>query len=242
MRIFQLSAFWFAVASAVTLGAPPEPKIIGPTGGQPGDILLLDATQSVAEHFDWQVTPKLPEGRPTILPIEGGKKCLVTSVPGAYTVFLAASNPEGVKIVEWGINVGGDPTPPTPGPPTPTPPIPTPPTPDNGKFGLAADVAKWAATVSGPARVDDAHKLAGAFEAAAAEIVAGQETQPQQFLAVLMRHNSAAITKDRQAAWAAFSDAFVAKVTELYKAGKLVARDDWATLFREISAGLAAVR
>lgn len=239
-----LIALAIMAAAAASFAAPPELSIVGPTGGQPGDILLLDATKSDAEHFDWGVTPKLPEGRPTILPLEGGKKCIVTSVPGNYTVFLAGSNGEGVKLVEWGVKVGGDPTPPTPGPtppgPQPTPPTPTPPTPS--PTGLAAEAVKWTEAVTSPTRVEDAHKLSGAFEAAAAEIVAGQDSQPQQFLQALARHNSAAIPADRRSAWAPFEQAFVAKVNELYKGGKLSSRDAWATMFREISVGLAAVK
>jgi hypothetical protein len=240
VRLFQLIAFWFCVAGVVAFADPPKPLIVGPTGGQPGDILLLDATQSVADHFAWSVTPKLPEGRPTILPIEDGRKCLVTSVPGAYSVFLAASNAEGVKIVEWGVTVGGDPRPPTPGPNPPGPTPPTPPTPD--RFGLKAAAQQWAAAVNSPNRFEDAHQLAGAFEAAAAEIVAGTETQPQAFIAILAKHCIQAVPTDRRAAWSSFDAAFAAAVNELYKAGKVAGRDDWAVMFREISAGLAAVR
>lgn len=240
----SLIALALVALAAGAFAAPPEAKIVGPTGGQAGDILLLDATQSAAEHFAWEVTPKLQQkGRPTILPLEDGRKCIVTSVPGNYTVFLAAGNDEGIDLVEWPIKVGGE-LPPQPGPgPAPGPqPGPTPPTPDPGRFGLAAQAMTWSSAVTGGTRVAEAHSLGAAFDAVAAEIAAGVATTRQQILQSLSRQCSAAIRDDRRPDWAAFDRSFGAAINELYLAGKLATPDDWAVAFREVAAGLAAVR
>lgn len=227
--------------TAAAIAAPPTAKIVGPTGGQPGDILVLDASHSEgAEHFAWEVTPKLPqEGRPTILPLgDAGTKCIVTSVPGTYTVFLAASNDEGVRIIEWPMRVGNPQPDPEPDPgPDPQP------TPDPGRFGLAADALSWSSSVTGETRGTEATAMAAAFAAVAAEIAAGATTQPDAILQSLARQCATAIpSSDRQGAWAVFSSQFERRMAALYHEGKLATPDDWAVAFREIAAGLAAAR
>lgn len=234
--------------TAAAIAAPPTAKIVGPTGGQPGDILVLDASHSEgAEHFAWEVTPKLPqEGRPTILPLgDAGTKCIVTSVPGTYTVFLAASNDEGVRIIEWPMRVGNPQPDPEPDPgPNPDPqPGPDPdPTPNPDRFGLAADALSWSAAVTGGTRVAEAQSLGAAFESVAAEIAAGVATTQEQILQSLARQCSAAIPAARQSAWIAFDASLQARINELYLAGQLSRPDDWAVAFREVASGLAAVR
>lgn len=245
-RLPALIVFWFAVAATVAIAEPPRPQIVGPTGGLPGDILLLDATQSIdCDHFDWSVTPRLPEGRPTILPIEGGHKAIVTSVPGTYTIFLAGGNDEGVKLIEWSVTVGSGPGPapgPTP-PPGPEPgPEPTPPTPEPERFGLRTLAPQWAAAVTGGTRATEAAALSAAFEAAAAQVVATSPPSPDKVIAILAAHCSPAVPAARRPAWSGFDEAFGAAINELYKSGQLKTNDDWAAAFREVAAGLATVR
>jgi len=85
----------------VAVAQDAQAKIIGPTGGKPGDILVLDATNSVADHYAWSVEPELPNERPTIMVLEDGRKCLVASVPGTYTIFLAVSTAGGIDQIKW---------------------------------------------------------------------------------------------------------------------------------------------
>ena len=89
-QLAHLAATFAILASLSTADAEhPVPVITGPTGGQPGDILVLDASESVADHYAWSVIPQLPDGRVTILPLADGTRCLVCSVPGTYHVHLA---------------------------------------------------------------------------------------------------------------------------------------------------------
>lgn len=104
---------------------PPEAKIKGPTAGRPGSLLILDATESTGKFFAWSVSPQLPDGETTIYPIENNTKCLLTSIPGTYTVFLAVGNEEGISMVNWTVKVRAGPDP-TPDPPKPDPPKPDP--------------------------------------------------------------------------------------------------------------------
>lgn len=157
---------------AAALADPPKAQILGPTGGTPGDILILDATKSAgAEHFAWRVYPELPESRPTLLPLENGAKCIVASVPGTYIVFLAVSNADGLDMVRWVVVVGGPgpaPPGPNPNPPVPVPPTPVPPAPV--LTGLAKQVYDASKRINDPVT---AGKLAGNFDSIASAIAAG---------------------------------------------------------------------
>ncbi|MCA9013733.1 MAG: hypothetical protein KDA77_00245 [Planctomycetaceae bacterium] len=122
-----------AASPAVEFSLPSKAIIKGPTTGVPGSLLILDATGSTGDHFAWSVTPELPDGQTTIYPIENSTKCLLTSVPGIYTVFLAVSNSQGIDMVKWSVEVraGPKPEPDPPKPePEPDPPKPDPPKPD----------------------------------------------------------------------------------------------------------------
>lgn len=116
---------------------PPAARIVGPSGGKSGNLLVLDATGSIGDHFAWEVFPKANDGSLTFFAFEDGKKCCLTGVPGTYNVFLAVSNDQGISMIRWTVTVQPadppkpDPTPdPEPGPtPDPDPPKPDP-TPD----------------------------------------------------------------------------------------------------------------
>lgn len=108
---------------------PPKAVVSGPTAGRPGSLLILDATESKGDHFAWSVTPELPDGETTIYPIEKNRKCLLTSIPGTYTVTLGVGNAEGIDMVKWTVIVRSKPGPspdPKPDPPNPEPDPPKP--------------------------------------------------------------------------------------------------------------------
>ncbi|MAT14255.1 MAG: hypothetical protein CMJ46_03195 [Planctomyces sp.] len=248
--LFVIGFLAVSLFTGSAMAAPPEAIITGPTGGIPGDILVLDASESKADFFDWEVTPELPDGRKTILPLEGGKKCLVTSVPGTYTAFLAAGNAEGIDLKKWTVKVGGDsptpgpgpgPTPPHPGPnpnpPNPVPPTPTPDVPD-GKFAIAKLVRDWARQVNTPSRSAECVKLADGADAISARISAGTLEGPREILAAVLEANIAAVGHSLE--WQAFGKKFEARLRELYEASRLQTDADWAVLFQEMAVGLRA--
>lgn len=227
------------------MAAPPRAIMTGPTGGVPGDILVLDASESAADFYAWSVTPQLPGGRPTILVLEEGRKCLVASVPGVYHVFLACSNCEGIDQAQWTLTIGNEPNPapvpPAPNPPTPTPPVPAPDTVPDGVFRIAKLAFDLAQLVDSTNRVGQAHALADAADAVTASIAAGTLKKPQEILRAILAANNAALGS-AMLAWTPWGTAIGLKLQELYKAGRLAQTGDWAVCLREIAIGLRAVK
>lgn len=65
----------------------------GPTEVAPGDLVVLDATESVAHAYEWT----LPDSQKTFLPVEGGTKLVFsTGAPGHYTFVLSVAHCEGI--------------------------------------------------------------------------------------------------------------------------------------------------
>lgn len=108
---------------------PPKAVLSGSTGGVPGDIIVLDASASEGKFLRWLVTPKLSSGRQTIMEFESGKKAVLASVPGNYTVTLIASNEEGIDVLEYVVTISGAGPLPAPNPLPVPPPQPMPPGP-----------------------------------------------------------------------------------------------------------------
>jgi hypothetical protein len=226
---------------------PPKAVIVGPSVGQPGDLIVLDAGASTGTHFAWTVTPELPAPRLTILPLEGGRKCLVTSVPGTYQVLFIAANSDGIATGKWQVTIGGDVPPgPQPTPPTPTPvppvPVPVPPAPiPPGRFGIAQQVADWGKDVTSPNKLTEAATLATSCETLAARIAAGTLNGASNILAAFLAANQTALGPGI-ANWSAFGNKYSAALSAVYKAGKLNTSDDWATWLRETAVGLRAIK
>lgn len=147
------------IASGQEPMAPPVPMIEGPVAGQPGDIVLLDATKSTAQHLGWLVDVTAvtvpmdatarelermadvlrttgakvevpPTGPVTHLIVNDGRQIILSSYPGTYRVVLAVSNEYGVKLLQWQVRIQTAPNPP-PGPvPNPGPDDPQKPDPE----------------------------------------------------------------------------------------------------------------
>jgi len=224
--------------AATARANPPTAVITGPTGGVAGDILLLDASGSGAEFYAWSVTPRLPGERPTILPLEEGRKCLIASVPGKYHVFMACGNGEGIDQIEWTVTISEESSP-EPAPPEPQPPQPSP-VPD-GLFGISKLAFELAGSVVSPNRAAEARALATAAETVAATIAAGAVSSPQEILQALLAANNAAVGQAIPA-WTPWGAAIGLKLRELYHAGRLKTAADWSACLREIAIGLQAVK
>ena len=227
----------FLLMTSSILADQPVIVLTGPSGGVPGDILILDASASKAEHFAWSVTPELPDGRQTIMPLENGTKCLITSVPGTYTVFLAISTADGISMKRHTVTVIGkncpdDPQPqpgPQPKPPEPQPPQPLP----DGKYKLAADAYRWAVAINDPT---GAANLASAFETISSQAAAGGFSGINEMLKATTEANRAAV--DRNKWLQPFFVPFDKRLSELNKSGDLRSIDDHATAWTEIAVGL----
>lgn len=238
------------------LAADASP-IVGPTGGVPGDILVLDASKAKAKSYAWGVDRDLPDKRMSILPLPpDNSRCIVCSVPGSYVVFCATATDKGeVQIYRWVVTVGNQPPqpgPPQPQPPAPNPqpnppvPVPVPPDPPapkplpDGRFKLASFVATEATKLPAAAKAR-APVMATAFGHLQAMIAAGALSTWQVPIETLAAFNAAA--GDQVKAWQPVSKAVQTRLRELAKEPNgIKTLADLADAYGEIKNGLEAVK
>jgi len=198
--------------NAVTLDLPPVAKITGPSGGETGNILILDASDSTGEFFAWSCDRELPGGV-SILPSKDdtGKytRCQVASVAGVYRVTLAVSTNRGVAMTHWVVTVRGPPAPDCPECPEPDDDIKPKPEPDDDiKPEPEPDISETAREVFELMKVTgvdpaEAHAVAGiirnvAFRAAAS----GWDVQ--QLHAEYKKYFLATVRKENAGKWGGF--------------------------------------
>lgn len=215
-----------------------ELKVIGPSGGIPGDIILLtaqvDGSPAVASHrFAWSVIPPVTaSGKPTSLKISDDK-IIVASIPGRYSIVCAAGNADEVLQSLWVVEIEGTPQPgpgPQPGPePGPGPPDLTP----LGKLAYA-----WTLAVNRPA--DEKRAFAAAYRQTASTIdssvAAGVAMTPEQCVRMLAEEVGALATPAFRDAWGDWSAKYKAEMQRL----RLTTAAQHVVAWREIAAGLEA--
>lgn len=188
---------------AVTLDLQPVAKISGPSAGETGNFLILDASESIGDFYAWACDRELPGGI-SILPMKNqdgiATRCQVASVPGIYRVTLGVSNSKGIDMITWVVTVRGPPEPvcpecpdPKPDPPKPDPePEPDPPKPD--PVPDMPEESREVLNIMQPSGVspEQAKAVAGAFRATvAASKISGWDTRQlneelkKSFLAVV---------------------------------------------------------
>jgi hypothetical protein len=123
----QLLIWCLMAMSATAFAELPKAVITGPREAPPGELVILDASQSSGLGYLWL----LVNSDKSFLPVDNGLKCVFsTGTPGSYVFILAVSgtNANGgpaVTLATHALKITG-PTP-TPEPtPNPTPPVPTP--------------------------------------------------------------------------------------------------------------------
>lgn len=260
MRVLTVFLLLAATANANL----PCAMITGPSNGQPGELIILDAGKSVADVFAWSVAAQQAGQEVAYKVTPDGRKLKLESIPGRYRVTLFVANQYGIDRAFWVVTIGGAPNPnppepepePTPVPPTPPEPEPnpTPPDPDptppepepepvfpDGQFGIAKDVYRWAGEVKSDSRTAEAKALATGFETVAARVDAGTLKGTSTILSAILAANQkalgSAITK-----WQEFGNKFGGTMQSLYQSGKLNTEADWATFLKESAAGLKVVR
>lgn len=116
-------AFLLVLCASSVLGQQPKAIVTGPKESALGDLVILDASESVGTSRLWllAVSP-VPK---SFLPVDSGTRCVfATGTPGRYVFVLvvAGTGPNGNALAEMAthaLDVGG----PAPGPdPGPTPP------------------------------------------------------------------------------------------------------------------------
>ena len=214
-------------------GSGAKAVIVGPSGGVPGDILVLDASESQGDHFDWIVEPAEVNDKPSYLILEDGKKCLVCSVPGSYTIVLGVSSPEGISLTKWGITVGGDIPKPNPKPnPNPEP---EPYKPVKSKYGLVEIVRVAKRKVPSPAS-NRIQAVADAFESVASQVGAGAITTIPNMFQANKEETGEAIGEYRDE-WTPTMDAIKNALSNLNTKGELQSLDQHREAWLEISQG-----
>lgn len=267
-RIVPILLAALLLGGSAAWAVQPVAIINGPRHGEPGEELIYDLSQSEGAPtlFRWKVSPELT-GRKQLTVLEGGAKCRLASYPGTYYIRGMVANAEGIddhvfKVVIPGTVPCPPPDPnvpapvvPVPGPtpvvpvvpvPTPMPVVPpAPPMPvipvlPPGEFGgLPAAVYALAEAVVSPGKVDEAHKLADAFDATAAQISAGTLKGPVAIVAAV----GAAFNGSVPPAWdSGFRTKAIAKMKAIFDGGQLSTSDKWAVMLREVSLGLRAVK
>jgi hypothetical protein len=238
----RLSIFLLAlVFSSATLAATPVATITGPTGGVAGDIIVLDASGSGADHYKWTCIPQLTGGRQTILPIEGGQRVVVATVPGQYTIVLSVSNAEGLDVFVYVVTISGGSSP-NPGPQPQPQPGPNPPRPlfPDSPLGLSQAVYDAAKTV--PNYKQDVGKFANNFRGICSQIAAHTLTGKSQIMAaVKSTNNETAGSQERLEQWKPIfgpAGALPKQFTILAGSGKLTTDAHFIAAFTEIAIGL----
>lgn len=232
-RLFFAAVFF----CAPVYGQLPIVEISGPEVGNVGQTLILDASETQADHFSWVAVPSQVNDISTIEVIEEGKRCIVCSVPGTYKIILAASTTDGVvqKIhtleVVWG-NLKPDNTKPQPIIPDKTKPLPF-----EEKLGLVSKVRDWAKQVRGASRqlnLSLAFKTAAEQATQISDLEKTNPNSPPNLSAELVRE---AIGTEL-GAWNEFLESLGYEFAELKAAGKFKTLADYKQAWFEVSEGL----
>ena len=245
MRLVTL-LFALLVFSASAMADGPKAVISGPTGGVPGDIILLDASDSVGDFFVWKISPELPSGRQTLVVVaDNGKKAIIASVPGRYEVWLAVGSKDGVDLLRYIVTIsGGNPdTVPQPNP-RPVPQFP------DSRLGVSQKV--YDAVKAVPNAQEEAQGLAKSFRGIVAQISAGTLSGKASIMGAIKAANDQVLnTPEKMARWAPFvkSDTQTGYVAVLPKIlsglaaeGKLSTNDDFKAVFLEFAVAFEAIR
>jgi hypothetical protein len=245
--------------AGTSYAAAPKAVINGPTTGTAGELLTLDASGSQGDkvRYLWRVQPDLP-GRVMFRTCgEDGSRINIASLPGSWQYTLVVSNAEGADLLTWTVTIPATPQPtPSPIPPTPPAPVPTPtppspaPTPTPGppapepsptpgppesRFNLVRDIAEWSKGV--PKAERESYALI--CDAMAAEIVATPANFSGANINEMARKIAAAFLAKVGTPRLGLVPVVLklnARLREL--SPQLKTLDDWAGLFREVSAGL----
>ena len=244
MRWCFSAALIFCITTTA-LAEPPKAVIMGPTGGRPGDLIVLNAHESVGEFFAWHIATE--NGHEQIARF--GREAVIPTHAGVYYVFMSCSNSEGIAFAKWRVEITpSNPTPPTPPPnpgpnPTPnpnppSPPSPTPPNPapgpEDGRFAVAVLSYSAAKAVGRP---QEASALGAAFRTIAKTI---RDDQPGilSIMGLVRRETAKAIPESSKGAWSGFNDVIQTKLKSLYSGGQLSSTKDFADCFDELAVGL----
>lgn len=204
-------------------------RILGPTGGKPGDLIVLDAGESVAASYAWEVFPA--EARRNLLSVDGGKRAVFASgSPGVYTFVLAVAKQDAVATAVHTVDLGGPGPGPEPPPPVPPGPAPVPPPVPPAPLSEWATWARDSRATIGPEGGAWIASVAADLDTVAASAAAGVIRDPQAML------QQTADKLQGYAGWQQWRTVWVAKLRQ----ANPTTLDELVTIWREIAKGLRA--
>lgn len=208
--------------------------ITGPDRVNPGDLVVLDGSESLADDREWI----LVNSDKQFLSFENDRKLVFASgTPGDYVFILAVSlsdaNGSAVSVAQHVVTVG-NPTPP-PDPPGPGPgPDPPAPEPDLTEIGKAAK----AAVERGRSHPSERQKIAASFRATASKAAGLSSMTVEQIAGEASRGVRAVlITPSDQERWVPFRDWFAQAMQR-----EVTDRETAIRLLDEVADGIEAVR
>lgn len=214
----------FLLLTTTLLAQNPEIQLDSTETAEPGQIILIDASATTgATHFRWTVVPEEINGQPTLIEVECGRKAILASYPGEYTVIVAAASETGLSIEKRVIVVSGGTITPDPRP--------------VNKFGLAAKVKGWIADV--PKR-DKQAALRDAFVQAAdrstkiSDLKKVEGEARDSLSSMLVREALGADAPQ----WMPLFDPLGTELGVLAEEGKVESLEDYQQVWREIAEGL----
>lgn len=265
MRIYS-AALLAMLIPVSAMAAGPLAIITGPSGGVPGDEIILDASGSTGEVFRWECVRRGHSPNDTHYQVsQDGRSLQIHSYPGVYDVTLMVADADGIDWKRKTVTVWAsyppdplpdpDPVPPSPpGPQPPSPPGPTPPTPPqpepepepepeplpDGEFSISRPVYETASRINSPTLARDAHAIASAMETVAAAVSAGTLRTTGEIVEAL-RERINTILRGNVSPWQEFNEMLARRLKQFSDAGRLENNSQWATLLIEIATGLKQV-
>lgn len=264
----RLLCMLFVTIASVANAAPPEIAIQGPRSGQPGDILILDASGTESgDHYSWLIDasqvsiPTLSTQAETDRLIaqlrQLGVKVEEPSNSSAVTTHLLLDDSKRLVLAsypgEWRIvlavsNSDGirqqvwtvKVSGQRPQPPLPDPPVTTPDPPvQHPEFGLRQSVREWVAAVPSGSRSQSA-SVAQAIEQVAQTAIAGQFTSIEEVDRALFQSLSSGMNSGAisKADWAGFGSKLMDSVTALKAIGRVTGPVEFGQALSEVVEGL----
>lgn len=221
-----------------TLQAQVKAVVDGPKEANPGDLVVLDATDSVGTVYAWT----LLQNR-VCLPVDGGKRCVFASgTPGVYVFVLSVAGQDSagkvaIDVAKHSVQIGDNPG---PGPtPDPNPPDPGPdPTPEPDLTGTAKVVYDAAMLIDSSQRTAEAKAFARVFRAVASKAAGLTSMTPQEMFAETVKEISQKIGRQTMVKWDSWETAWAAEMRK--SAGST--RETHIKAWLDTADGLEAVR
>ncbi len=217
------------------------PEITGPETVKIGGRCILVVTDIAECKVGWFL-PKLANGAEAVQYNSGAHLIFFTgNKPGKYTFILSVCEKDDDEIehIVHEVVVEGvsPPRPPPVSPPAdPVPPVnPVTPVIPGARFGLSA--LMHAAAVANDNGPPDSKLLAGDYRS-----VASQSHATVQAMVTAQKNLNRQILGDRASAWIAWGKILAKAMSDLQRAGKLVTVADNVVAWKEIAAGLEAVK